>query len=414
MTKSDKERDLEEELGSASEAEGFDDDMLDPDDIVEVLDLDEDGNIIPNNDDEVDPTPAEQQQGEDQSMDEQPNDAVGGFFDHTDSVYSVAINPKFSELVITGGGDDRAFIWNRFTGAKLHELKGHTDTVLATGFNFNGELAATGALDGTVKIWNTQTGALVSTLEGPQEGIEWLQWHQKGSVVLAGSGDGTAWMWLSNGQCMAVFSGHSGSVTCGEFTCDGRRVATGSDDGSLRVWNPKTAASECLIAGHSFHDGPLTSLSCHPSNASLVITGSQDHTARLVNISTGKVVGGLLGHTDSVESVGFSDPQHGGVANLAASGSVDGTIRIWDTNTLQTRTTFSHDDVVVKVQWRGPLVFSSSADKTVRVWDARQGTPVRVFRGHQDLVHSFAITQDGSHMISVSDDNTALIFPLSS
>lgn len=52
-----------------------------------------------------------------------------------------------------------------------------------------------------------------------------------------------------------VLSGHSGPVTCGAFTPDGKFIVTGGGDGdaSLRAWNPRTGEGTCTIQGHPFH-----------------------------------------------------------------------------------------------------------------------------------------------------------------
>lgn len=51
---------------------------------------------------------------------------------------------------------------------------------------------------------------------------QWVKWHPRGHLILAGSEDFTAWLWNANsGACLNVFSGHSGPVTCGDFTPDG-------------------------------------------------------------------------------------------------------------------------------------------------------------------------------------------------
>lgn len=51
---------------------------------------------------------------------------------------------------------------------------------------------------------------------------QWVKWHPRGHLVLAGSDDMTAWLWNADtAACMAVFSGHSGPVTCGDFSPDG-------------------------------------------------------------------------------------------------------------------------------------------------------------------------------------------------
>lgn len=82
----------------------------------------------------------------------------------------------------------------------------------------------------------------------------------------------------------------------------------------MRVWDPKTAntlfsfhgnSTErhlLSIAGHDFHSEGLT---CLATKGTAVLTGSTDTTARVSNISTGKVMVVLTGHKDSVEGVGF-------------------------------------------------------------------------------------------------------------
>ena len=149
-------------------------------------------------------------------------------------------------MIVSGGCDDHAILWNASTGKQHHVLGDATDalikeTVAVCAFNFDGTLVATGALDGSVCIWNVETGTLVQALEGPEEDINWISWHPRGNVILAGSSDMLTWMWMgTTGDCMQVFSGHSGPVTCGSFAPNGKFIVTASSDGTAKVWNPKT------------------------------------------------------------------------------------------------------------------------------------------------------------------------------
>lgn len=192
-----------------------------------------------------------------------------------------------------GGGDDVAYIW-KFS-KKLEEsssndedtvvdqtpgevvsaikLAGHTDTVTAVGFNFNGTLALTGAYDGTVKIWQVESGGLLQTLEGPED-VEWAQWHSKGNAVIAGSRDGTIWMWLThNGQCVHVFAGHDGAVTTGTFTKDGKTICTGGEDGTVRQWMPKTGQCRHVFPQGEAHEADVTCIASGGVDADFVLTG---------------------------------------------------------------------------------------------------------------------------------------------
>ena len=205
------------------------------------------------------------------------------FRGHTDCVYCSALHPTEPGLVVTGGGDDKAYLW-RFpitsklvdTGEKVDveaviPLEGHTDTITSVGFNFDGSMVLTGSYDGTVRVWKTDTGEYLRTLDGPED-VEWAAWHSKGNAVIAGSKDGTLWMWLAhNGQCLQVFAGHEGAVSCGAFSADGKVICSGGEDGTMRVWAPKTGA--CKHVFDNAHDGLITCISSSTKDPDLVLTG---------------------------------------------------------------------------------------------------------------------------------------------
>jgi WD40 repeat protein len=211
------------------------------------------------------------------------------FKGHSDSVYSIAIHPINPNIVITGGGDDMAYIWKYsfacesadMTDTLLEpaaskncfELSGHTDTVTTVGFNHDGTLALTGGYDGKVRVWNVETGSLVVVLEGPGD-IEWAEWHSVGNAILAGSSDGTAWMWLvPSGQCVQVLAGHDGSVSSGCFTRDGKLICTGGEDGTIRVWLPRSGACKHLFRGErDGHEAMVTALASS-ADADLLLSG---------------------------------------------------------------------------------------------------------------------------------------------
>eukprot|EP01027_Heterolobosea_sp_BB2_P008699 GEZU01012909.1.p1 GENE.GEZU01012909.1~~GEZU01012909.1.p1 ORF type:complete len:391 (+),score=87.71 GEZU01012909.1:67-1239(+) len=340
-----------------------------------------------------------------------PSDAVAEFRNHGEPVYSVALHPEYQNMVVSGGGDDTAYVWYYPQCQPLYQLKGHTDSITEVAFNYDGKLIATASLDATIKIWDSATGELSTTVEGPGEGIEWIQWHQKGNILLAGSSDGTAWMWNIKSKassCLQVFAGHSASVTCGGFTSDGKNVVTGSADGSLRVWNPRSGTSSAVFSGDMFTSGSVLCVQGSIADPSVILSGAQDGSIALVHAEHNKILGVAKSHhSDSVESVAWST-----TLPYFASGSMDGKLCIWDANTMQPRRSCQHDDGITKVIWHptAPLIFSSSLDKTVRLWDGRSGQQVRVWRGHKDIVLEFQTTKNGEYIVTGSDDGSALVF----
>jgi ribosome assembly protein SQT1 len=396
-------------MASDDEGEAF---LQEEDLIDELIDVDDEPPLDEDVEDIHGPTTIED---DEENEDQIENDDIGednsvqAFFQHTDAVYSASFNPADQNIVVTGGGDDRAFLWKLSDADVMFELLGHTDTVTATGFNFDGKLVATASMDGSVKVWRVDNGELVSTLDGPSDGIDWLRWHPKGNVLVAGSSDGTSWLWKASGEYLQVFSGHSASVTCGSFSLDGKSLLTGSSDGTARVWDPKTGSTRFLFSGHGYHEGELTSLSTYIKDEDVFITSATDKMCKIGSIRTGKVVATLLGHTAAVEDVSFSP-----TIPYAASGGLDNKVFVWDLQTSQPRETLSHKDGIVRVKWHPtePWVITASLDRTLGVWDSRNGERVKTFSGHSDILLDMVVSSDGQTIISCSDDRSARVYDL--
>ncbi|CAG8506111.1 8347_t:CDS:10 [Paraglomus brasilianum] len=375
-------------------------DFVDADEIVEQINLDDELQLSEMETDD--------EEGEATDAESDVEDSVQTFLGHKGPVYSVDIHPVNETTIASGGGDDKGFIWQSDTGERLFELSGHSDSVTSVRFSTDGQYVATAGMDGKVKVWKVEDGSEVVVLEGPDGEIEWIDWHPKGNVLLAGASDSTMWMWsIPSGECMNVFAGHSATVTAGQFTPDGKKIVSASEDVSLIVWDPKIATPTSKISGDArYHSEGIICLAVHKTNP-LVITGSTDRTARLVNLNSGAILGSFENHSESVETVGFCD-----ILPLVATGSTDNKINIWDVTTMRLRQTCQHDDAVIKLQWHtdSPLFTSSSADRTVRQWDARTGKSERVWKGHRDSILGFAISRDGKTVVTAGDDNVCRIF----
>eukprot|EP00798_Chlamydomonas_sp_ICE-L_P020057 gene20057-26775_t len=353
--------------------------------------------------------------GDDAHMD-MGDDSLHSFEGHEDSVLAVAWSPTHPGMVATGGQDDKAFLWqvgedafDRSESLATCELVGHTDSVASIAFNSSGSLVATGGMDGVVKIWNSSNGNLVSTLEGSGGAIEWVSWHPKGDVVLAGTEDFSMWMWQAqSGNCMQVFSGHQGVVSSGQFTHDGKSVVStgGEDDCSLRVWNPKTGECTLTLQNHPYHTSAIT-CSAVSADSAVVLTGADNGGVIMANIQTGRILGPLHGHEESVEAVGFSAQ-----VDLAASASVDQKLLIWDCATLGQRGDIKHPGAITRMVFHPvtPLLFTSCTDGMIRCVDIRTSTVVRTYAGHTNAVQGLALSPSADMFISGGDDHTAKVF----
>nr|XP_056717595.1 angio-associated migratory cell protein [Euleptes europaea] len=360
----------------------------------------------------------EEDEGVEEGMEAQDDSEVT-FSKHTASVFCVGIDPKTNTLTVTGGEDDKAYVWCLSDGELLFECSGHKDSVTCAGFSHDSTFVATGDMSGLIKVWQVDTKEEIWSFEVGD--LEWMEWHPQASVLLAGTADGNSWMWkIPGGECK-TFQGPNCPATCGHVLPDGKRVVIGYEDGTVRFWDLKQGSSLHVLKGPDGHQGPLT---CVASNkdGSLVLTGSVDCHAKLVNSATGKVAFVFKAESfvpkpsasrseeaesNSVESLGFCN-----VMPLAAVGYLDGTLAIYDLATQTLRHKCQHESGIVRLLWEedSPVVYTCSLDGAVYLWDARSGKLISEYRGHSAEILDFALNKDASIVVTTSGDHQAKVF----
>lgn len=150
-------------------------DTLEAGDIAEEIVVN-DSEIKDSEDEEMDYNEhdEDQQQGEHENDADEilfQDDSIQGFFAHGENpVYAVATSPTDINLICSAGGDDKAYLWRKDTGAEVAILDGHKDSCIAVQFSFDGKFVATGGMDGQVRVYDlSNNNALYCILEGPDE-----------------------------------------------------------------------------------------------------------------------------------------------------------------------------------------------------------------------------------------------------
>ncbi|KAG8792415.1 hypothetical protein FRC12_006188 [Ceratobasidium sp. 428] len=230
-----------------------------------------------------------------------------------------------------------------------------------------------------------------------------------GNRIASGSIDGTVRVWdaETGDAVLGPLNGHSSSVYCVAFSPDGRWIASGLYDHTIFVWNAETG--ELKLGPIRGHSSQLISVAFSPDSHRLV-SGSYDQTIRVWELETGRSVLELRGHSDSVRSVACSPN-----GRWIASGSDDNTLRIWDAQTGEpvSELLFGHSNPVHSVAFSPDSlrIVSSSQDLTIRIWDVKTGDMLLgPLLGHSKWVGPVAFSADGSRIASGSGDKTVRIW----
>jgi WD40 repeat protein len=197
---------------------------------------------------------------------------------------------------------------------------------------------------------------------------------------------------------------HQGPVWNAAFSPDGTRVVTASNDKTARVWDVTTGKP---LTSPLEHQDLVVSAVFSP-DGTRVVTASHDKTARVWDAATGKPLTSALEHKGQVWSAAFTPD-----GTRVVTASEDRTAQVWDAATGKPLTSpLKHTGQVKSVAFTpdGIRVVTASEDRTAQVWDVATGKPLTSPLGHQHEVLSAAFSPDGTRVVTASHDKTARVW----
>ncbi|RSH85891.1 uncharacterized protein EHS24_004076 [Apiotrichum porosum] len=340
-------------------------------------------------------------------------------------------------LLFTGSMDGTVRMWNWRKGECLRVLEGHSDGVIC--LNYNGYLLASGSADTSILVRNFRTGGKFF-LRGHDECVnQVVLWDGKsspgdldptamptfrssrarnpgspgldspgddidvGTMLFSASDDTTIKLWdLTTQECIRTFSGHKGQI-------QGLRV--------LMVNQPDEDDKERDNSNRQLSPAPTASFAPASQHQLLTLPGEANSPGSIGDIPRTarceEIVPRVYVHSEDDSDRDRRNREKSGDRDVKravlVSGSLDGTVRLWDVDTgRETNTLFGHIEGVWAVDMDALRLASGSHDRTIKVWDRESGNCVQTLVGHRGAVTSLQLSDD--MIVSGSDDGDIMVW----
>ncbi|CAI2364332.1 unnamed protein product [Moneuplotes crassus] len=364
----------------------------------------------------------------------------------------VAWNPK-RHMLAFGGDNEFSSLWN--IGDNVSEAEEistlphvapdlpsmammHTlTTINSIDWKPDGNSFITGSSDGICRMWDTsgsvnavmfnEDSMVLSQKAGtsfPREQPKKAQvlpndvdsifdckWNKDGSALVSVSEKNNVILWNPEGKLRASYQGHTDSVTTIDWK-NNNMFATGSQDGVIKVWDVQSSTAQKTL---NYHESGIKCLQWDPTGAFLA-SGSEDCTIQIWNNKHDKIVVSFNDHKEMIHNLKWSPTGYGSSLPNAelrlASGSADGTVKIWslaENKLVDTLT--GHTGMVMCLDFDPTYTYLTSGDDSGRViiWSVKDGTIVKTFESQtKNCIFDTKWSHDGQ-MLAICDKDVSVI-----
>jgi len=282
------------------------------------------------------------------------------------------------------------------------------DAIASVAVSRSGHYWAAASRRGEVRVWRVEQEAgehLHLARRAHTDVVRALAFSPDERTLASGSPDGSVKLWDVESGRLLWSDWQTSTIICLAFSPDGRLLASGGQEATMRLWEASLGTPLQDLP----HPGMVFALAWSP-DGSLLASGDVAGTIRLWErqpTRPARCVQTLSGHTNLVSGLAFAPD-----GRTLASASWDGTVKLWERGeegSIRLRQRLlGHTERVICLDWSpdGATLASGSFDHTIRLWEAQEGRSRLVLQEHTAVVNSLAFTPDSRYLLSGSEDGT--------
>ncbi|KAG5345998.1 WDR33 protein, partial [Acromyrmex charruanus] len=269
-----------------------------------------------------------------------------------------------------------------------------------------GRRLVTGASSGEFTLWNGLTFNFETILQAHDSPVRTMVWSHNESWMVTGDHAGYVKYWQSNMNNVKMFQAHKEAIRGLSFSPTDHKLATCSDDGTVRIWDFLRCHEERILRGHG---ADVKCVHWHPQK-SLVISGSKDNQqpVKLWDPKTGQSLATLHAHKSTVMDVKWNEN-----GNWLVTASRDHLLKLFDLRNLsqEVQTFRGHKKEASSVAWHPShegLFCSGGSDGAILFWHVGADKEVgAIEQAHDSIVWTLAWHPLGHILCSGSNDHTS-------
>ncbi len=283
------------------------------------------------------------------------------YFQHGDSVKTVAYSPVDSSVVASGGDSGAVKLWD-LRDDTVTTLEYHSDIVNAVAFSPDGQLLVSGSDDYTCKLWNVPLKQFISTFEHIND--------------------------RSRSQIKDVV-----------FSPDNKLIATAGVD--VKLWD----VSSLTEIGTLEHGGWVLAIA-FSSDGKLLATGDENGQVNVWDIQTRKIVAQLQGDSEYIAAVKFSADNR-----ILAGAGYERKIKLWEVQNWERLGTLDNGSTASAISFSPDSnILASTGYESVNLWEVNIGEKIAALTGPRGWMNAIAFSPDGRTLVSGGDDETLQIW----